>query len=56
MASEELTDVGGEKLAAIVALHALDRDTKLGEYISEETVNSRGGVGLLTKWKRPGKM
>ena len=48
MASEKLTDVDGEKLAAIVALHALDRDTKLGEYVSEEMVNCRGGVGLVT--------
>ena len=47
MSGEEITQGGSKEFAPVVALHALDGDMKLREYVREETGNGVGGVRLV---------
>ena len=53
MSGEEISQRGSEEFAPVVALHALDGDMKLREYVREETGNGVGGVGFVSEWEGP---
>jgi hypothetical protein len=53
MGEEESTGAEVVELSAIVALYALNRDTKLSSDIGKEVRQGGKSVRLESKWKRP---
>jgi hypothetical protein len=48
VSGEEITQGGSKEFTPVVALHALDGDMKLREYVREETSNGVGGLGFVS--------